>query len=101
MGNMSYCRFENTSLDLRDCEEVLVGMVAGDEEPLSDEELRSSKRLVQSCARIFFLLHEYATQEEQGQLIEGSEQRRETVLKAIMDRLNKEAGGQADEEEEE
>lgn len=47
MGNMSYCRFHNTSIDLDDCEEALFN-----EDPLSPSEIRSAKDLIQSCIRI-------------------------------------------------
>jgi hypothetical protein len=46
MSNMSYCRFENTRRDLKDCNEWL-----GENEPsqLSEGELKAFKRLVQLC----------------------------------------------------
>jgi hypothetical protein len=49
MANMSYCRFENTMRDLRDCEEALRrdGL-----DGLSDDELRAAKRLIRVCASI-------------------------------------------------
>ncbi len=47
MGNMSYCRFENTLPDLRDCYDNM-----DDEENLSPEEKRARKRLIQLCSDI-------------------------------------------------
>lgn len=47
MGNMSYCRFENTLGDLRDCYEHM-----DDEEYLSVDERKAFKRLVQLCSDI-------------------------------------------------
>jgi hypothetical protein len=47
MPNMSYCRFQNTLNDLRDCEEALAD---GDE--LSAEEARAAKKLLNLCADI-------------------------------------------------
>ena len=45
MSNMSYCRFENTSNSLEDCEEHLL-------DELSDSEKRARKRLVYFCQKI-------------------------------------------------
>ena len=49
MSNMSYCRFENTNADLRDCEEWL-----NENEPdkLSDSEAEYFRLLVRRCRRI-------------------------------------------------
>jgi len=46
MGNMGYCRFENTVPDLEDCQEHLF------DEDLSDEEERARKRLIRICKEI-------------------------------------------------
>lgn len=47
MGNMSYCRFQNTLLDLQDC------MYALEEMPtlggLSHEEMSAAKALIEMC----------------------------------------------------
>ena len=56
MSNMSYCRFQNTARDLDDCADAIEGLMCSEQEPLSDEELRAAKRLVESCARIVQLL---------------------------------------------
>lgn len=47
MGNMSYCRFQNTLADLSDCYE---NMEEGD---LSEEESKARKRLIRLCGYIF------------------------------------------------
>lgn len=49
MANMSYCRFQNTKEDLRDCYEWL-----GENDPrtLSEEEQKAFKRLVNICRSI-------------------------------------------------
>jgi len=49
--NMSYCRFQNTYLDLKDCLEYLQDNNF-ETENLSDEELRAYNRLVQTCKEI-------------------------------------------------
>jgi len=46
MANMSYCRFQNTLNDLRDCAESL------DEENLSPDEERARLRPVDTCRDI-------------------------------------------------
>jgi hypothetical protein len=54
--HMSYCRFQNTALDLHECENVLEEMFDGSTGPLSEDELRAARKLVNSCidiARIF------------------------------------------------
>lgn len=52
MSNMSYCRFQNTVSDLRDCHEALSDLRVGDIEKLSEEELRAAKKLAIVCLRI-------------------------------------------------
>lgn len=47
MSNMSYCRFHNTLLDLRDCYESMK-----EDEPLSESELIARNKLVELCSRI-------------------------------------------------
>ena len=46
MGNMSYCRFENTLLDLRDCFNYW------DEDVTSESEIRAKRRLLKLCQQI-------------------------------------------------
>ncbi|MGO1069591.1 hypothetical protein [Lysobacter sp. CA199] len=58
MSNMSYCRFQNTALALKDCESVLEELADGDPARLSDEELRAAQRLVTSCLNIVQFLAE-------------------------------------------
>ena len=51
MGNMSYCRFQNTLDDLRDCRDALMEM--GDyEKELDEEEARAAKRLLRICREL-------------------------------------------------
>ncbi len=45
MANMSYCRFQNTLEDLKDCRQNM-------DEAMSDEEKRARKRLIALCAEI-------------------------------------------------
>jgi hypothetical protein len=45
--NMSYCAFQNTLEDLRQCQEILE---EGDE--LSEDELRAARKLVEICRSI-------------------------------------------------
>ena len=55
MGNMGYCRFENTVGDLEDCYEHF-----GDQLE-SNEELRARKRMLKVCKDI---VQEYGENEE-------------------------------------
>lgn len=54
MGNMSYCRFENTYEDLEECYEALQneGGVKGIEEEASQYEKPYIKRLIELCKDI-------------------------------------------------
>ena len=47
MGNMSYCKFENTLVDMVDCNETLVGMLEGSEqlEDLNESEQEAIKKM--------------------------------------------------------
>lgn len=45
--NMSYCRFENTLQDLRDCYYNITEV-----EDMSDTEKRARKKLIELCAEI-------------------------------------------------
>jgi hypothetical protein len=56
MSNMSYCRFENTSNDLRDCKDALSEMVDGEHGKLSDRELQAAKHLAATCLEILTML---------------------------------------------
>ena len=48
MGNMSYCRFQNTLSDLQDCENVLDDFNSLDDlkEELSYDEFRAAKKMI-------------------------------------------------------
>jgi hypothetical protein len=46
MANMSYCKFENTLSDLRDCYDDL------DREDLSPTETKARERLIKLCVEI-------------------------------------------------
>jgi hypothetical protein len=47
---MSYCRFENTVMDLRDCYDALCDMQ--DLDDLSEYEKKAAIKLIKLCARI-------------------------------------------------
>ncbi len=46
MSNMSYCRFQNTLADLRDCHDHIY------DDDLSEDEERARKRLIKICCDI-------------------------------------------------
>lgn len=48
MGNMSYCRFENTYEDLRDCAEAIA-----ENEELSESEQKYRDKLIKLCRDIY------------------------------------------------
>jgi len=52
MSNMSYCRFQNTVSDLTDCDAALEEFFAGNDEPLSRDELRAAVQLVEACRAV-------------------------------------------------
>lgn len=58
MSNMSYCRFQNTLNDFRECAEALQGLESGDQAPLSREELQAAKQLMQEAAEMLQVLSE-------------------------------------------
>jgi hypothetical protein len=49
MGNMSYCRFENTSNDMRDCENAINNGDLGD---MSSYEIKGFVNFIKTCKRI-------------------------------------------------
>jgi hypothetical protein len=55
MGNMSYCRFENTSRDLLDC---LNAIKNGELDDLSSYEKDGLESLLEYCETIFFMKEE-------------------------------------------
>lgn len=52
MSNMSYCRFQNTLTDLRECESVLEDAYNFSDIDLSQDEMRALKRLIPVCQSI-------------------------------------------------
>lgn len=58
MSNMSYCRFNNTALDLGDCKDAIDemnGTITGEDgygEKLSESEFQSAKELIEYCREI-------------------------------------------------
>lgn len=51
MSNLSYCRFQNTVLDLSDCVDALEE-IDGNLAELSRDEARAADRLIQLCRRV-------------------------------------------------
>lgn len=56
MANMSYCRFENTLADLKDCHESME-----DVDDLSDSEKKARRRMIDLCVAI---AQEYGDEEK-------------------------------------
>ena len=55
MANMSYCRFENTSRDLRDCVQAIEN---GETDDLDFHEKNGLEDLLNYCEAIFFMKEE-------------------------------------------
>lgn len=51
--NMSYCRFQNTELDLRDCADAIA---YPNDEKLSEEEENAKRRLICICRDIIQMI---------------------------------------------
>lgn len=51
MSNMSYCMFQNTLQDLRQCAERL-GEIGDELDELSEDEQRSARRMISICSDI-------------------------------------------------
>lgn len=47
MGNMSYCRWQNTLADVEDCAEDLFFREQEGKQPLSKDEARAQRRMMQ------------------------------------------------------
>ena len=52
MSNMSYCRFQNTLADLRDCYSAMSEYLNVDNMDLSEDEMRAMKLLIRLCKQI-------------------------------------------------
>ena len=63
MGNMSYCRFQNTSGDLRECKDALEDLISGDSGPLSMDETHAARRLACTAVDLVLILLEAAGKE--------------------------------------
>lgn len=61
MSNMSYCRFQNTNQDFRECADILIEMVDGDtHDVLSRDELEAAQRLAAKAVELVLRLAEDA-----------------------------------------
>jgi len=58
MTNMSYCRFQNTLTDFNDCKDAFEGLIDGEGEPLSREELRAATQLAVEALNVLHLICE-------------------------------------------
>lgn len=99
MGNMSYCRFQNTVLDVRDCRGALAELLDEGMDPLSAEELQAARQLVGLCAEVLQTVGE-AMGLDAGEVADLCEQRVDTVM-AVLETANEAAGRRAGEGEEE
>jgi hypothetical protein len=79
MGNMSYCRFENTVSDLGDCQLALEDLLMGDSNPLSDRELNKARELISTCADILALVQEQSGMDRREFLNKMDNDPKETI----------------------
>lgn len=93
--NMSYCRFENTMRDLKDCEGTLEELFnnAHEEDELSREhELPAAKELVKTCQRILEMVADRAEK--------PVEDLNENDINAVLNEANEEAEASKEREDE-
>ena len=79
MGNMSYCRFENTVSDLGGCQLALEDLLMGDSKPLSDRELSKARELISTCADILALVQEQSGMDRREFLNKMDNDPKETI----------------------
>lgn len=85
---MSYGLFQNTQLDLDECEAILQNMCDGDDEPaLSKEETQAAVKLITSCFNIVNAICDKAN--ELDMHLHVSDFDRNTILE-LLKHLNKE-----------
>jgi len=63
MNNNSDCRFRRIVTDLRDCEDALEELLNGvtdDGQPLSEDELRAARRVIECCLHVVDLVADSA-----------------------------------------
>lgn len=87
MGNMSYCRFENTSGDLADCISALEELRNGEGDPLSDRELEKAKELVRQCLDVVAMIQEADIEEGDG-LLEMGWNAQDRLIARVLDKMN-------------
>lgn len=68
--NMSYCRFQNTRTDLRDCKDTLEGIIEGDphDAELSREEFEAACNLISMAQDLIINLKEHAGRADDEEL---------------------------------
>lgn len=97
MSNMSYCRFENTYHDLKDCANELLEQYDGAASPLSDDELRAAKWLVNLAADIVDVMRD---QSGAMDLLDLGREERKRKIAEVLDRVTKD-NAEAEKENEE
>ena len=66
MANMSYCRFRNTEMDLRDCFYALQEAESLEDLDLSDEEMRALKRMMNMVEDMVEIYNDLRAGQEAG-----------------------------------
>ena len=83
MGNMSYCRFENTSSDLQDCINAVGEMIEGGYD-LNEYETRGFRRLIEQAAELLQLIGETVGIDAE-EIIEKVEWKSESIVEEFRD----------------
>jgi hypothetical protein len=55
---MSYCRFQNTLSDFRDCKQAMERIIDGEDEPLPRDELQAATQLAAEALSFLKLIYE-------------------------------------------
>ncbi len=58
MTNMSYCRFQNTLTDFKDCGSAMERIINGEVEPLSAEEVKAAAELAVEALKFLEMIHQ-------------------------------------------
>lgn len=90
--NMSYCRFNNTVLAMKECMEALQSVEAG-EEVLSKDELRSAVEFAKLCSEVVMTISEHAAIEGEDlyDALSDYHGKLEDTIQSVLGSMNDEA----------
>lgn len=91
MGNMSYCRFENTVQDLGDCQMALEEMLDCNENQLSRTERNKASELIKMCHNILMLVQEHTGMDSE-EFMDKMELNPDRIIDEFLDVVQESAG---------